>query len=66
MSDWLTADEWFADWLARLDRDGSRRRGLWRERVVLPVRDQLAYDYSVKTEQLRRMLAVEGQKDSAA
>lgn len=65
MPDWQTADEWFADFLTRLATDGKRRGKLWREQVVVPVKDQLARDYTVKTEQLRRMLAVEGQKGAA-
>ncbi|WP_047219946.1 hypothetical protein [Delftia lacustris] len=63
---WLVADEWFEDFLENVTKSAVRRRNLWRERVVIPARDQLARDYAEKTEQLRRMLAAEASKGEAA
>lgn len=54
---WLTADEWFLDFITKLQR--SKRRVdtmLRRERGPIPVADALARDYADKTEQLRRFL----------
>lgn len=59
---WTTADEWFAEFIERLETSPSRRRRLWRERVEIPVRDALARSFEEKTEQLRRMIAVERER----
>jgi len=61
-SEQSTASEWFAEFIAKLEADPRRRRRLWRERVVLPARDELARAFQEKTEHLRRMLAVERMK----
>lgn len=59
MSDWSTADEWFADFIKRLEQSPQRRNKLWRERIEPPVKVTLARAFQDKTEQLRRYLAAE-------
>lgn len=61
---WSTADDWFADYIRRLEQSPQRRNKLWRERVVVPVKTTLARAFADKTEQLRRYLAGE-EKDIA-
>lgn len=58
-TDWGLSDEWFTDFITALEKSKVRRRRLRHERVVIPVRDQLARDFEHKTEQLRRVIAVE-------
>lgn len=60
--DWGLSDEWFTEFITELEASKVRRRKLRRERVVIPARDQLARDYQDKTEQLRRVIAVERQR----
>ncbi|MDR6868950.1 hypothetical protein J2Y69_003576 [Microbacterium resistens] len=60
MTDWTAADEWFAEYLKGLESSTVRRRRLWREgRTPIPAAETLARAFEEKTEQLRRMLAVE-------
>jgi hypothetical protein len=60
--DWGLSDEWFTEFITDLEASTVRRKRLWRERVVIPARDQLARDFEQKTEQLRRVIAVERQR----
>lgn len=53
------SDEWFADFIRELEGSKVRRRRLWRERVVLPVKAELARKYEMETEMYRRMIRVE-------
>lgn len=59
---WTTADEWFADFISNLEESPKRRGQLWRERVVVPAKHELARAFEEKTEQLRRMIAVERER----
>lgn len=59
MADWSTADEWFADFIRRLEQSPQRRNKLWRERTEPSVKVTLARAFEDKTEQLRRYLAGE-------
>lgn len=60
--DWGLSDEWFSDFITELESATVRRKRLWRERVVIPARDQLARDFEHKTEQLRRLIAVDRER----
>lgn len=53
------ADEWFTEFITKLEASTARRRRLWRERVVVPARDELARMYEQETEMKRRVIAVE-------
>lgn len=54
---WLTADEWFWDFINKLQSHAGRRRTMMRrETAPIPVKDTLARDYQEKTEQLLRYL----------
>lgn len=65
-TDWGLSDEWFTDFITDLQNSPTRRRRLRRERIVaLPVKDTLAVTFQEKTEQLRRYLAGEREKDIA-
>ncbi len=55
----MTSDEWFEEFIDRLEASPRRRRRLWRERVVIPVKDQLAREAEMRTEQERRVIAHE-------
>lgn len=65
MEDWSTADYWFADYLERLQASRTRTIRLLRERVSIPAPEQEARSFTEKTEQLRRYLAGEREKDIA-
>lgn len=62
---WSTADDWFAEYLHNLEQSPRRRNRLWRERIEPPVKVVLARAFTEKTEQLRRYLAAEREKDIA-
>lgn len=63
---WRLCDEWFAEFIHDLETSTVRRRRLRRERIIaLPVKETLAVAFQEKTEQLRRYLAAERQKDIA-
>lgn len=61
-SEQSTAEEWFAEFIARLEDSPRRRRRLLRERVVVPARVEVERAFQEKTEQLRRMVAVERER----
>lgn len=65
MTDRTTADDWFTEFITRLEASPRRRQQLWRERKELPVKETLARAFTDKTEQLRRYLAAEREKDIA-
>ncbi|WP_147406741.1 hypothetical protein [Microbacterium sp. CGR2] len=62
---WSTADDWFTEFITNLEASPRRRNKLWRERIEVPVKVALARAYTDKTEQLRRYLAAEREKDIA-
>lgn len=62
---WSTADDWFTEFITRLEASPKRRQQLWRERITLPVKETLARAFTDKTEQLRRYIAGEREKDVA-
>lgn len=62
---WSTADDWFNEFITRLEASPKRRQQLWRERITLPVKETLARAFTDKTEQLRRYIAGEREKDVA-
>ena len=59
---WTTADEWFAEFLAGLERSAARMRRLLKERVAIPEKVEAERDYDQATEQMRRMIAVERER----
>lgn len=65
MPDWSTADDWFSEFITRLEQSPKRRQQLWRERIEVPAKVTLARAFTEKTEQLRRYLAGEREKDIA-
>lgn len=62
---WKTSDEWFSDFIEKLESTPKRRGQLWRECVVVPPAVEVARAFQEKTEQLRRMIAVERKRSNA-
>ena len=59
---WGTADEWFAEFIERLEASPRRVRFLLKERIEVPARVEVERAYQDQTEQLRRMIAVERER----
>lgn len=65
MPESTTADDWFTEFITRLEQSPRRRNKLWRERIEVPARTTIARAFADKTEQLRRYLASEREKNIA-
>lgn len=59
---WQLCDEWFADFIQRLERSSSRVGRMWQERPRIPDAEEAARAFTEKTEQLRRYLAAERER----